>query len=45
MVVVELVTIAYVQWRYMETPLLSSVAKVMLGGALVLGAGILIGSA
>jgi rubrerythrin len=44
-VVVELVTIAYVQWRYMETPLLSSAAKVMLGGALVLAAGILIGSA
>ena len=44
-VVVELAVIAYVQWRYMETPLLSSVAKVMLGGALVLATGILIGSA
>ena len=44
-VVVELVTIAYVQWRYMETPIFSSIAKVMFGGALVLGAGILIGNA
>ena len=44
-VVVELVTIAYVQWRYMETPIVSSIAKVMLGGALVLAAGILIGNA
>jgi rubrerythrin len=44
-VVVELATIAYVQWRYMETPIVSSIAKVMLGGALVLAAGILIGTA
>lgn len=43
-VVIELAVIAYVQWRYMETPLVSSMAKVMLGGALVLAAGILIGS-
>ena len=43
-VIVELAAIAYVQWRYMETPLISSMAKVMLGGALVLAAGILIGS-
>jgi len=43
-VVLELVAIAWVQWKYMETPLLSSIAKVMLGGALVLAAGILIGS-
>ncbi len=43
-VIVELATIAWVQWKYMDTPLLSSVAKVMLGGALVLAAGILIGS-
>ena len=44
-VVVELATISYVQWRYMETPIVSSLAKVMLGGALVLAAGILIGTA
>jgi VIT1/CCC1 family predicted Fe2+/Mn2+ transporter len=44
-VVIELLTIAWVQWRFMETPPLSAAAKVMLGGALVLAAGILIGSA
>ncbi len=43
-VVVELAVIAWIQWRYMETPPLSAVAKVMLGGALVLIAGALIGS-
>ena len=43
-VVIELAVIAYIQFRYMETPILSAVAKVMLGGALVLAAGILIGS-
>lgn len=42
-VVVELLAIAWVQWRYMDTPPLSAAAKVMLGGALVLAAGILIG--
>jgi rubrerythrin len=44
-VVFELAAIAYVQYRYMETPPFSAVAKVMLGGALVLAVGILIGSA
>ena len=43
-VVLELLTIAWIQWRFMDTPPVSAVAKVMLGGALVLGAGILIGS-
>lgn len=43
-VVLELLTIAWIQWRYMNTPPISAVAKVMLGGALVLGAGILIGN-
>jgi rubrerythrin len=43
-VVLELAIIAYIQFRYMETPPLSAVAKVMLGGALVLAVGILIGS-
>ncbi len=43
-VVCELSAIAFVQWRYMETPPLSAAAKVMVGGALVLGAGILIGN-
>ncbi|GJE38657.1 iron exporter MbfA [Methylobacterium persicinum] len=44
-VVFELLAIAYIQWRYMDTPPLSAAAKVMLGGALVLATGILIGSA
>ena len=43
-VLVELGVIAWIQFRFMETPPLSAVAKVMLGGALVLAAGILIGS-
>jgi hypothetical protein len=42
--VIELLVIAWVQWRYMNTPPVSAAAKVMLGGALVLAAGILIGS-
>jgi len=44
-VVIELATIAWIQWKYMDTPPLSAAAKVMLGGALVLVTGILIGSA
>ena len=44
-VVVELLAIAYIQWRYMETPPIAAAAKVMLGGGLVLATGILIGSA
>jgi erythrin-vacuolar iron transport family protein len=43
-VAIELSIIAWIQWRYMETPPLSAAAKVMIGGALVLAAGILIGS-
>jgi VIT1/CCC1 family predicted Fe2+/Mn2+ transporter len=44
-VVFELLTIAWVQWRYMDTPPVSAAAKVMLGGGLVLATGILIGNA
>ncbi len=44
-VAMELMAIAYIQYRYMETPPLSAMAKVMLGGALVLAVGILIGNA
>ena len=40
---VELGIIAWIQYRYMETPPVSAAAKVMLGGALVVAAGILIG--
>ena len=42
-VVVELCLISWVQFRFMQTPPVSAAAKVMLGGALVLAAGILIG--
>ena len=44
-VAVELATIAWIQWKYMDTAPLSAAAKVMLGGALVLATGILIGNA
>jgi rubrerythrin len=43
-VVLELLSIAWIQWRYMDTPPLSAAAKVMLGGGLVLATGILIGN-
>ena len=43
-VIIELSTIAWIQWRYMDVPPFSAAAKVMIGGALVLAAGILIGS-
>ena len=43
-VLVELSVIAWIQYRYMDTPPVSAAAKVMLGGALVLAAGILIGT-
>ena len=39
----ELAAIAFVQWRWMDAPPLSAVAKVVLGGGLVLATGILIG--
>jgi erythrin-vacuolar iron transport family protein len=43
-VVIELIAIAVIQWRFMQTPPLAAAAKVMLCGALVLAAGVLIGS-
>ena len=42
---VELLSIAFIQWKYMDTPPISAAAKVMLGGGLVLATGILIGRA
>ena len=42
--VLELAVIAWIQWKYMGTSPLSAMAKVMLGGGVVLGVGILIGS-
>lgn len=43
-VVFELAAIAWIQWRFMDTPPLSAAAKVMLGGGLVLATGVLIGN-
>ena len=43
-VFLELWAIAWIQKKYMETPFLRAAVQVVLGGALVLAAGILIGS-
>ena len=43
-VVVELIAISWIRYRYMDTPFLSAAFQVMVGGALVFLAGILIGS-
>lgn len=43
-VFVELWTIAWIQNRYMETPFLRAAFQVVLGGSLVLAAGVLIGA-
>jgi intracellular septation protein A len=43
-VAVELIVIAYIRNHYMDTPLLSAIFQVVLGGLLVFLAGILIGS-
>jgi len=40
----ELVVIAWVRWRYMETPFASAIVQIVIGGLLVLAAGVLIGS-
>ncbi|MDM9626991.1 ferritin family protein [Rhizobium sp. S152] len=42
--ILELWSIAFIQNRYMETPFLRAAFQVVLGGGLVLGAGILIGN-
>ena len=39
----ELLAIAYIRKRYMDTPFLSAAFQVIVGGLIVLGAGILIG--
>ncbi|MGU3576894.1 iron exporter MbfA [Brucellaceae bacterium C25G] len=44
-VFIELWAIAYIQKRFMETPFLRAAFQVVLGGALVFAAGVLIGSA
>jgi VIT1/CCC1 family predicted Fe2+/Mn2+ transporter len=43
-VIVELAAIAWIRNRYMDTPLLSAAFQVVLGGLLVFGTGIVIGS-
>ena len=43
-VAVELAAIAYIRWKFMETPFTSALIQVVLGGALVLLVGIYIGS-
>lgn len=43
-VAIELAAIAWIRWRYMETPFTSAIVQVVLGGALVLLAGVYIGS-
>jgi hypothetical protein len=43
-VMVELAAIAWIRRRFMDTPLSSALLQVVIGGALVFLAGILIGS-
>jgi erythrin-vacuolar iron transport family protein len=43
-VLVELAVITWIRNRYMETPIMSAATQVALGGALVFGTGVLIGS-
>jgi VIT1/CCC1 family predicted Fe2+/Mn2+ transporter len=43
-VVVELAAISYIRHRFMDTPFLAATFQVIVGGALVFVAGILIGS-
>ena len=43
-VVFELAAISWIRWKYMETPPVSAVTQVALGGALVFACGILIGN-
>jgi rubrerythrin len=42
---IELIAIAYIRYRYMATPFLRSIVQVVLGGVLVVVAGVLIGEA
>jgi len=43
-VVLELAAISYIRYRYMDTPPFSAAFQVMVGGALVFAAGVLIGT-
>ncbi|HQF30506.1 MAG TPA: ferritin family protein, partial [Hyphomicrobiales bacterium] len=44
-VLIELWAIAWIRWKYMDTPFLAAAFQIVIGGALVFLAGILIGSA
>jgi hypothetical protein len=44
-VVVELIAISWIRWRYMDTPFLNAAFQIIVGGTIVFLAGILIGSA
>ncbi len=44
-VVVELFAIAWIRWRYMQSPFFTAALQIVIGGALVFAAGIIIGSA
>jgi hypothetical protein len=43
-VVVELAIISWIRHKYMDSPIVSAAVQVGLGGLLVFGAGVLIGS-
>lgn len=43
-VIVELLAISWIRWKYMETPPVAAALQVLLGGVLVFATGILIGS-
>jgi hypothetical protein len=43
-VIIELAAISWIRMRYMDTPFLRAAFQVVVGGALVFAAGILIGS-
>jgi len=42
-VVIELLIIAYIRWRYMRSPLPQTIVQVILGGAVVFGVGVWLG--
>ena len=43
-VIIELWAIAYIRTRYMETPFMQAIIQVVLGGALVVAVGLLLGA-
>jgi len=42
-VVIELLAIAYIRFRYMQTPLIKTIVQVIIGGLIVLGIGVALG--